>query len=131
MPLKACGLTEVKTFQKAFPDFQIYNLSKEHFNSVIYQGPEGGIPIYLYRHDQHFDVITKVTGFLNRSCFCFQCKKGYNTKEKKLIEKSRECHNHKLQPTPDTKRKRKMTKTNMYKTNKCTRSTQTSSFFPK
>ena len=24
---------------------------------------------------------------------------------KKLIEKSRECHNHKLQPSPDTKRK--------------------------
>ena len=30
----------------------------------------------------------------------------------KLIEKSRECHNHKPQPTPDTKRKRKRTKTN-------------------
>ena len=37
---------------------------------------------------------------------------------KKLIEKSRECHNHKPQPTPDTKRKRKMTKTNAHKTNK-------------
>ena len=36
---------------------------------------------------------------------------------KKLIEKSRECHTHKPQPTPDTKRKRKMTETNMYKTN--------------
>ena len=36
---------------------------------------------------------------------------------KKLIEKSRECHNHKPQPTPDTMRKRKMTKTNTYKTN--------------
>ena len=37
---------------------------------------------------------------------------------KKLIEKSRECHNYKPQPTPDTKRKRKMTKTNAHKTNK-------------
>ena len=36
---------------------------------------------------------------------------------KKLIEKARECHNHKPQPTPDTKR-RKMTKTNTYKANK-------------
>ena len=37
---------------------------------------------------------------------------------KQKIEKSRECHDHKPQPTPDTKRKRKMTKTNLYKTNK-------------
>ena len=51
---------------------------------------------------------------------------------KKLIEKSRECHNHKPQPTPDTKWKRKMTKTTRTKqTNKCTSSTQTSSLFPK
>ena len=45
-------------------------------------------------------------------------KKEQNKKKKKLIEKSRECHNHKPQPTPDTKRKRKMTKTSTYKTNK-------------
>ena len=30
--------------------------------------------------------------------------------EKKVREKSRECHNHKLQPFPDTKRKRKQTR---------------------
>ena len=31
---------------------------------------------------------------------------------KKLNEKSRECHNHKSQPTPDTKRKRTRTGSN-------------------
>ena len=36
----------------------------------------------------------------------------------KLIEKSRECHNYKAQPIPDTNRKKKMTKTKTYKTNK-------------
>ena len=36
----------------------------------------------------------------------------------KLKEKSRECHNQKPQPTSDTKRKRKRTKHNTYKTNK-------------
>ena len=37
-------------------------------------------------------------------------KKLHNTlliMSKKLIEKSRECHSHKPQPTPDTKRKKK------------------------
>ena len=36
----------------------------------------------------------------------------------KFIERSRVCHNHKLQPTLDTKRKRKRTKTYTRKTNK-------------
>ena len=38
--------------------------------------------------------------------------------QKTLTEKSRECPNHKQQPTPDTERKRKTTKTNTCKTNK-------------
>ena len=37
---------------------------------------------------------------------------------KKLIERSRVCHNHKSQPTLVTKWKRKMTKTYTRKTNK-------------
>ena len=40
------------------------------------------------------------------------------THEKMLIEKSKECHNHKQLPTPYTKSKRKRTKTNTCKTNK-------------
>ena len=50
----------------------------------------------------------------------------------KLIDTSRESHNHKPQPTPDTKRKRKWHKLTCTKQmNKCTRNTQTSSLFPK
>ena len=50
---------------------------------------------------------------------------------KKVREKSRECHNHKPQPFPDTKRKRKPTILNKHKTNKRTKSTKISSLFPK
>ena len=50
---------------------------------------------------------------------------------KKVREKSRECHNHKPQLIPDTKRKRKQTKPNKHKSNKRTKSTTISSFFPK
>ena len=38
--------------------------------------------------------------------------------KKKLTEKSWECHNHKPQPIPDTKRMRKWTEINTWKTNK-------------
>ena len=50
---------------------------------------------------------------------------------KKARENLRERHNHKLQPFPDTKGKRKQTKPNKHKSNKRTKSTKTSSLFPK
>ena len=51
------------------------------------------------------------------------------TLKKKVREKSRECHNHKLQPFPDTRRKRKPTNPNKHKSNKHTKSTKISSLF--
>ena len=51
--------------------------------------------------------------------------------EKRVREKSRECHNHKPQPFPDPKRKRKPTNLNKHKPNKGTKSTKISSLFPK
>ena len=51
--------------------------------------------------------------------------------KKKIREQSRECHNHKSQPLPDTKRKRKPTKPNKHKSNKHPKSTKISSLFPK
>ena len=51
--------------------------------------------------------------------------------KKKVREKSRECHNHKPQPFPDHKRKRKPTNLNKHKPNKRTKSTKISSLVPK
>ena len=51
--------------------------------------------------------------------------------QKKVREKSRECHNHKPQPFPDPRRKRKPTNLNKHKPNKRTKSTKISSLFPK
>ena len=56
--------------------------------------------------------------------------KIYQVYEKKVREKSRECHNYKSQPFLDTKRKRKQTKPNKCKSNKPTKSTKISSLFP-
>ena len=53
---------------------------------------------------------------------------GYS---KKVREKSGECDNHKPQPFPDAKRKRKPTNLNKHKPNKRTKSTKISSLFPK
>ena len=50
---------------------------------------------------------------------------------KKVREKFRECHNHKPQPFPDPKRKRRPINPNKRKSNKRTKSTTISSLFPK
>ena len=34
-------------------DYQINIVSKEHFNTLIYSGPQASKPIYLYVHDNH------------------------------------------------------------------------------
>lgn len=81
VPLQFCGIEEVKQFQAVMPKYQIHVLSKDHFNAIIYAGPEGGIPIYIYYHDNHYDVITTMPGFLNKHFFCHKCKKGYDHEE--------------------------------------------------
>ena len=61
-----------------------------------------------------------------------------NVTAEKVREKSKKCHNHKSQPFPDPKRKRKptnlnrkLTNLNKHKPNKRTKSTKISSLFPK
>ena len=78
VPLGPCSLDEVDLFQKYLTDYKITILSGDHDDSIIYP-PEPGDkqPIYLYLHDKHFDVITKMPGFLSTSYFCHQCRKTY------------------------------------------------------
>lgn len=81
VPIRKCGIEEIKLFQMVMKDVQIYVVSKEHFNSIIYEGPEAESKIYLYYHDQHYDIITSMPAFLNRSYFCHSCHKGYQHRE--------------------------------------------------
>ena len=81
VPLGPCGISEVKQFQKYLTGYEINIVSMEHGNSIIY--PERPYVtetkrIYLYLYDNHYDVITTMPGFLNRSYFCHMCRKSYN-----------------------------------------------------
>ena len=40
VPQTMCGIEEVKKFQAVLPEYQIHVVSKEHFNAIIYAGPE-------------------------------------------------------------------------------------------
>jgi len=81
VPLGKCGVDEVKRFQNNLPGYQIHVISQEHFNGIIYAGPEAANKIFLYYHDGHYDVITSMSAFLSRNYFCIKCNKGYDHKE--------------------------------------------------
>ena len=82
VPLGPCGLNEVALFQQYLTNYQIMVVSGDHDNSIIYPPQSSGTDekptLILYLHDNHFDVINKLPGFLSRSYFCFRCHKAYD-----------------------------------------------------
>ena len=82
VPLGPCGIDEVKLFQQYLTNYQIIVVSGDHNDSIIYPpkppGTDEKPAINLYYHNNHFDVITTIPGFLNRSHFCHRCHKAYD-----------------------------------------------------
>ena len=83
VPLGPCGIDEVKLFQDYLIDYQIIVVSGTYNYNIIYPpqppGTDEKPSISLYYHNNHFDVITKLPGFLGRGYFCHRCHKAYNT----------------------------------------------------
>ena len=91
VPLRPCGLNEVKLFQQHLTNYQIIVVSGDHNNTIIYppeppRDPNPEKSIYLYYQANHFDVITSLPGFLNRSYFCHKCYKAYNNTTDHICE---------------------------------------------
>ena len=84
VPFGPCGLEEVKLFQRHLTRYEINIVSLLQNNAIIYppqdQAAPDKTPIYLALHDNHYDVITKMPGFLNRAYFCHKCRKAYSSK---------------------------------------------------
>ena len=82
VPLGPCGIEEVKLFQKHLTSYEINIISGNHDNTIIYpsEHSDNVTPIYLYLHDNHYDIITSMPGFLSRAYFCHKCRKGYSNK---------------------------------------------------
>ncbi len=85
VPFGPCGISEVKQFQKYLSEYEINIVSMDHENTIIY--PERPVDeevrqIYLCLHNNHYDVITTMPGFLNRSYFCYKCRKAYKDKNR-------------------------------------------------
>ena len=64
VPLGPCGIEEAKRFQVYLSEYQINIVSKEYNDKIIYSGPDKNKKIYLYMHNNDYDVITKDAWFL-------------------------------------------------------------------
>ena len=90
VPLGPCGLPEVELFQKYLTEYELNVFSTAHNNSIIYPAKPStpnAKPIYLHLHDNHYDVITKMPGFLSSVYFCHKCRKTYSNKHGHLCDK--------------------------------------------
>ena len=78
----SCGLEEVDMFQKHLTEYEINIVSGNHDNAIIYpkKPSTDKTPIYLFVHDNHYDVITSMPGFLSINYFCHRCKRAYTNK---------------------------------------------------
>ena len=78
VPFGPCGIPEVEMFQKYLTNYEINIVSENHNSSIIYPPKPSTnnnvTPIYLYLHDNHYDVITSMPGFLSTVYFCHKCK---------------------------------------------------------
>ena len=81
VPLGPCGIEEAKQFQLYLADYQI----------SIYAGPEKEKKIYLYMHNSHYDVITKMPGFFACNYYCHTCEKAYNNHEEHRCPNACKC----------------------------------------
>ncbi|XP_071476164.1 uncharacterized protein [Diadema antillarum] len=100
VPIGPCGIEEIKQFESTpqMHNYRVVVVSKEHLNHIIYAGPEDREhTIFLYSHDEHYDLITKMNAFMNKAYFCTICMVGYNRKLSHKCEftcslcKSHEC----------------------------------------
>ena len=71
-------IEDLSAFERALPGYQLSIVSTSHMNSLIYSGTPSDKRIILLHHNSHFDLLTSLPSFFNRSYYCDKCKIGYN-----------------------------------------------------
>ena len=76
-----CGIPEIKRFEQTpmMTNYRVVVVSRRACNYITYIGPEDrDHTIYLLQTDDHYDLITSMKAFLNKSYYCEKCMKGYD-----------------------------------------------------
>ena len=80
VPEGPCGIEELKKFQVALgSEYQLLVMSFCHPFMLIFKGPHARHQIRLVKADTHYHGCTSYPAFINRSYYCIECEKGFNT----------------------------------------------------
>jgi hypothetical protein len=74
-----CGLEEIQRIENYLIHYQIFIIDANSLHNFLYIGPTKDLKIFLYYHDNHYDVITKLNAFFSSKHYCFKCLKPYMT----------------------------------------------------
>lgn len=83
-------------------------ISAETNHYITFKGPEKDKRLILIHHNEHYDIVTSLTGFFNRSYFCLKCERGYDHEEmnrhpchasKCNICQQKDCKDKRVQPS--------------------------------
>ena len=76
----ACGLPELCQFQQALgSQYQLLVMTRMKPFFLIFKGPAVPHQIHLLKSNDHFDGCTSFPDFVNRSYYCVDCERGFNT----------------------------------------------------
>ena len=78
-----CGLQELRQFQLALGcNYQLLVMTRIKPFFLIFKGPDAPHQIQLLKSDDHFDGLTSFAAFRNRSYYCVECERAFNTNDK-------------------------------------------------
>ena len=78
-----CGIAELHQFQQALgSQYQLLVMIRSKPFFLIYKGPPAPQQIRLLKSDTHYDGCTSFPAFVNRSYYCIECERGFNTNDK-------------------------------------------------
>lgn len=83
VPEGPCGIEELQKFQAALgPQYQLLVMTRMKPFFFIFKGPTAPHQIRLLKSNSHFDGCTSYPAFLNRSYYCVECEKAFNTNDR-------------------------------------------------
>ena len=78
-----CGLPELRQFQQALgSQYQLLVMTRMKQFFFIFKGPTAPHHICLLKSNEHFDGCTSFPAFVNRSYYCVDCERGFNTNDR-------------------------------------------------
>ena len=84
VPEGPCGIEELRQFQQALgTQYQLLVMTRIKPFFLIFKGADAPNQIRLLKSNDHFDGLTSFPAFLNRSYYCVDCARGFNTNDKR------------------------------------------------